>query len=123
MAEVVGRVPAAPDGRLADNVAHFVRALRRAGLPLGPGHALRATEALRAIEIADRKQFYWALHASLVARPEERELLFLAEVEGYSAREIGEITERPRGSVLSALHRAKGKLRKRLGDEAKEGTA
>lgn len=74
MADRPLRLPAAADGRLAENIAHFVRALRRAGLPLGPGHALRATEALRAIDIVDRKQFYWALHASLVARPEEREL-------------------------------------------------
>lgn len=74
MADRPLRLPAAADGRLAENIAHFVRALRRAGLPLGPGHALRATEALRAIDIVDRRQFYWALHASLVARPEEREL-------------------------------------------------
>lgn len=68
------RLPAAADGRLPENVALFVRALRRAGLPLGPGHALRATEALQAIDIVDQKQFYWALHACLVSRPEEREL-------------------------------------------------
>jgi len=68
------RLPAAADGRLAENIAHFVRALRRAGLPLGPGHALRATEAVVAVDAMDRRQFYWALHAALVARPEEREL-------------------------------------------------
>jgi uncharacterized protein with von Willebrand factor type A (vWA) domain len=68
------RQPVAADGRLLENLAHFVRALRRAGLPLGPGHALRAAEALQAINVSDRRQFYWALHATLVAGPEKREM-------------------------------------------------
>lgn len=74
MADPPIRLPSAADGRLADNIAQFVRALRRAGFPLGPGHAIRATEAVGAIDIMDRRQFYWALNATLVARPEEREL-------------------------------------------------
>ena len=41
---------AAPTGRIPDNIMHFVRTLRAAGLPLGPGQALRAVEAVRAIE-------------------------------------------------------------------------
>lgn len=44
-------------------------------------------------------------------RPEEREALFLATVEGYTAEEIGELTSRPRGTILSLLHRAKAKMR------------
>lgn len=44
-------------------------------------------------------------------RPEERELLFLAAVEEYSMSEIAQLTDRPRGTVLSAVHRAKHKLR------------
>ncbi len=44
-------------------------------------------------------------------RPEEREALFLAVVEGYTAEEIAKLTARPRGTVLSLLYRAKGKLR------------
>ena len=47
------REPASEDGRLAENVAHFVRALRRAGLPVGPGHVLRAVDALRTIDISN----------------------------------------------------------------------
>ncbi len=68
------REPASEDGRLAENVAHFVRALRRAGLPVGPGHVLRAVEALRTIDIMDRDEFYWALHASLITRQGQREV-------------------------------------------------
>ena len=44
-------------------------------------------------------------------RVEEREILFLSVLEEYSAREIAELTGRPRGTILSILHRAKKKLR------------
>ena len=50
-------------------------------------------------------------------RAEERELLYWAWVEGRTAQEISELTERPRGTVLSALHRAKQKLRRELAEE------
>ena len=60
------------DGKLAANVVHFARALRRAGLPVGPG---RVTDAIRAVEAAgfsDKTDFYWTLHACFVSRPEHR---------------------------------------------------
>ena len=49
-------------------------------------------------------------------RDVEREALFLAVVEGHTASEIGELTGRPRGTVLSLIHRARAKLRGRLGE-------
>ena len=49
-------------------------------------------------------------------RPEERELVFMAVVEGYSTSEVARITGRPRGTVLSAIHRAKQKLRRSLSE-------
>ncbi len=49
---------------------------------------------------------------------EEREALFLNVVEGYTAREIAELTGRPRGTVLSLIHRAKRKLREALTSES-----
>jgi RNA polymerase sigma-70 factor (ECF subfamily) len=52
-------------------------------------------------------------------RAEERETLFLAVVEGYTAEEIGELTSRPRGTILSLLHRTKAKLRDLLGKDRK----
>jgi RNA polymerase sigma-70 factor (ECF subfamily) len=52
-------------------------------------------------------------------RAEERETLFLAVVEGYTAEEIAELTSRPRGTILSLLHRTKAKLRALLGKEDK----
>ncbi|HYS54326.1 MAG TPA: RNA polymerase sigma factor [Thermoanaerobaculia bacterium] len=44
-------------------------------------------------------------------RAEEREALFLAVVEGYTAEEIAVLTSRPRGTILSLLYRTKAKLR------------
>ncbi len=46
--------------------------------------------------------------------PEEREILYLSWVEGYTAQEIGELQDRPRGTILSLLFRAKKKMRKLL---------
>ena len=43
-------------------------------------------------------------------RPKEREALYLHVVEGYSATEIGRLTQQSRGTVLSLLHRARKKL-------------
>ena len=64
--------PISPPGKLADNLACFVRMLRGAGMPLGPGHTLSAARALGAVDTTDRSQFYWALHGTLVSAPEQR---------------------------------------------------
>jgi hypothetical protein len=64
-----------PSGeRLAGNVAHFTRLLRRAGLRVGPGDTLDAERAVAAIDIMQRDQFYWALHAVLVRRQPDHAL-------------------------------------------------
>ncbi|HWO26841.1 MAG TPA: VWA domain-containing protein [Kofleriaceae bacterium] len=60
--------------RLARNVAHFVRLLRRAGLAVGPGDAIDALRAVAAIDALRREQFYAALHAVLVRRQAEHAL-------------------------------------------------
>lgn len=49
-------------------------------------------------------------------RDDERELLYLSVMEGYSAREIAKLTNRPRGTVLSLIHRAKKKLERYLSE-------
>ena len=58
--------------RLVENITHFARALRRAGLPVGPGRVLTAIEAVRATGFTRQADFYWTLHACFVNRPEER---------------------------------------------------
>ncbi|MEM7682222.1 MAG: RNA polymerase sigma factor [Planctomycetota bacterium] len=56
-----------------------------------------------------------AMQNALAAlRPEEREALFLSVVEDYSAAEIAGLVGKPRGTVLSLLHRSKAKLRDQL---------
>ena len=60
--------------RLSENIMQFARALRAAGLPLGPGKAIDAIEAVKAVGIGDRDDFYWTLHAVFVQRREQREI-------------------------------------------------
>ncbi|QCN94265.1 VWA domain-containing protein [Azospirillum argentinense] len=61
-------------GGLAINLMHFARALRAAGLPVGPGKLLQAVEAVEAVGIGNRADFYWALHAVFVNRRDQREV-------------------------------------------------
>ncbi|SHH79215.1 vWA domain-containing protein [Marivita hallyeonensis] len=62
-----------PDNpRLAQNIIHFARALRRAGLPIGPGRVIDAIRAVEAAGFTERMDFFWTLHACFVNRPEHR---------------------------------------------------
>jgi uncharacterized protein with von Willebrand factor type A (vWA) domain len=60
------------DGKLAANITHFARALRKAGLKAGPARTLDAIRAVEAAGFSRREDFYWTLHACFVSRPEER---------------------------------------------------
>jgi uncharacterized protein with von Willebrand factor type A (vWA) domain len=57
-------------GRLAENILYFARALRAAGIPVGPGAVLDALEAVKAAGVGDRDDFYWTLHAVFVKKHE-----------------------------------------------------
>jgi uncharacterized protein len=57
-------------GRLAENILYFARALRAAGIPVGPGAVLDALEALKTAGVGTREDFYWTLHAVFVKRHE-----------------------------------------------------
>lgn len=61
-------------GRLAENIMHFGRVLRRAGLPVGPGKILDAINAVCTVGVCSRGDFYWALHAVFVNRRDQREI-------------------------------------------------
>ena len=50
--------------------------------------------------------------------PDFREVVLLADVEGFSYKEIAEIMGTPIGTVMSRLNRARGQLRTKLGDYA-----
>ena len=67
---------------LLSGVVGFARVLRRAGIPVGPGHAIQAVRALEAVGITRRPDFYWALHAVFVSRADHREI-FREAFEAY----------------------------------------
>lgn len=66
--------PTVDDGRIPENIMHFGRVLRAAGLPAGPDAAIEAVRAVQAVGIGNRADFYWALHAVLVSRRDQRDL-------------------------------------------------
>jgi uncharacterized protein len=64
------------EGRLAENVMHFARLLRAAGLRIGPD---RVVDCVKALDIAGAHQFplrredwYWTMSAVLLSRNEQR---------------------------------------------------
>ena len=57
-------------GRLADNILYFARALRAAGIPVGPGAVIDALKAVSAAGVGERQDFYWTLHAVFVKKRE-----------------------------------------------------
>ena len=62
-------------GRLAQNIVYFARALRAAGIPVGPKTIIDGLEALKAAGVGTREDFYWTLHAVFVKR-HEHSILF-----------------------------------------------
>jgi hypothetical protein len=59
-----------PTGMMADNVVGFARALRAAGMPVGPGAVIDALQALQLIEIGNRAELFATLQAIFVKRHE-----------------------------------------------------
>ena len=57
-------------GRLAENILYFARALRAAGLPVGPGSVIDAVQAVEAAGIGTRTDFRATLHAVFVKKHE-----------------------------------------------------
>ena len=62
------------DGRLAENVMHFARVLRAAGLPIGPDRVLDAVRALQVAGVERREDFYWTLASVFLGRREQFEI-------------------------------------------------
>jgi uncharacterized protein with von Willebrand factor type A (vWA) domain len=60
----------APTGNIADNVIGFARALRAAGVPVGPGAVIDAMAALQLIEIGNRSDVFTTLESVFVKRHE-----------------------------------------------------
>jgi len=61
-------------GKLAENVMHFARVLRGAGLPVGPDKVIDALRALQVAGIERRDDFYWTLASVFLDKREQFEL-------------------------------------------------
>jgi uncharacterized protein with von Willebrand factor type A (vWA) domain len=59
-------------GKLAENIVHFARVLRRAGLPIGPAKVIDALQAVQTVGVDRQDDFYFALSAVLVNRREHQ---------------------------------------------------
>ena len=59
---------------LADNVVHFARILRSAGIAVGPDRVLAALEAIEAVGLARRDDVHAALSAVMLDRHEQQPL-------------------------------------------------
>ncbi len=59
------------EGRVADNILFFGRVLRKAGMKVGPASVRDAIDAVIAVGIGSRDDFYWTLHAVFVKRHED----------------------------------------------------
>src|ERR1700752_3726687 len=57
-------------GLMADNVIGFARALRAAGIPVGPGAVIDAMNALQLVEIGNRADVFTTLESIFVKRRE-----------------------------------------------------
>ncbi len=64
----------ASNGRFARNILHFARALRAAGLPVGPARVVEALRAVEAVGVRSRQDLYWTLFAVFVNRQDQREI-------------------------------------------------
>jgi uncharacterized protein len=63
-----------PSGKLAENIMHFARILREAGLPIGPSAVLDALDAAQAGALRERQDFYWMLNSIFVKKREQNEI-------------------------------------------------
>jgi uncharacterized protein len=77
-----------PQGRLADNIVYFARALRKAGMRVGPASIVEAIDAVLAAGIGSREDFYWTLHAVLVKRHEDHAIFDEAFRLFWKSREL-----------------------------------
>ena len=88
-------------------------------------HHLAGLEAVRAARSAEDELMDWftddEVKGALDSLPESFRLaVLLADVEGFSYKEIAEILDVPIGTVMSRLHRGRQAMQKKLFDFAVE---
>jgi hypothetical protein len=112
--------PTGGAGKLAENVMHFARVLRGAGLPVGPNKVIDALKALEIAGVERRDDFYWTLASVFLDRREQFEIydqafhifwrdpkllervmaLFLPQVQGRTPEEEPELPSRLAEALL-----------------------
>jgi len=91
-----GRPPGGEQDRASRVVVAFAASLRRAGVEVPLGATIVYAEALGAVGLADRAGVYWAGRATLVRRPEDREIydrVFREFFDGLPTRRPAAATE------------------------------
>jgi len=112
-------------GRLAENIVYFARALRRAGLPVGPGAAIDALDAVQAAGLSAREDFYWTLHAVFVKR-HEHSLVFdqafriFFQRRGYLEQLLALMSPAAPGAPAAAAKPAAARVQEALFADAKD---
>ncbi len=99
------------DGKLAENITHFARALRKAGVPVGTGRVVDAIRAVEAAGFTEKIDFYATLQACFVSRPEHRQIFaqvfrlywrdpqFLEHMMGLLTPMVRGVNEAPKASA------------------------
>ncbi len=68
----VADLPIPKEGKLADNITYFARALRAAGLKIGTGQILAAIEAIEAVGFTNKADYFYTLRAIFVSKVEDQ---------------------------------------------------
>jgi RNA polymerase sigma-70 factor, ECF subfamily len=103
-----------PDQVDLDDVEDFFIYRRLGGLEAAAAERTPETEVLESIPDAEVKE-------ALESIPEQfRMAVILADIEGFSYKEIAEILDVPIGTVMSRIHRGRKLLQKRLWEFAGE---
>jgi uncharacterized protein with von Willebrand factor type A (vWA) domain len=94
--------PTASPGRLAENVVHFARALRAAGVPVGPDRAIDALRALEVSGVRRRDDVYWTLASVCLSRREQFALFDQAFAAFWRNRELLDFAAPPASPATDA---------------------
>lgn len=110
-------------GRLAANLLHFVRLLRRLGFAIGAPQVADLLRGLALIDISDRRDFYYITRACVVTSPDQREMFDHAFERFWMGRErwlleLGAADyQHPAPPHQHPLHTSNLAVRDRLGDQ------
>ncbi|KZL21281.1 VWA domain containing CoxE-like protein [Pseudovibrio axinellae] len=66
------KTPRPPHGRMTENIVHFARTLRKAGLPAGPSAVVDAVNAVTINGIENKQDLYWTLHSVFVHKRDQQ---------------------------------------------------